>query len=516
MEGYKSETLQSCAKCGHKFKASSLFCPNCGEKRIAQIKPADNTCENCGAEYGEDQKFCTKCGKPLRPLIFCEHCAKNGLPTAMPEGARYCAKCGGAAEDRRIDFRAYQAEVAQRQDLADDQCFMARVIGAYGHGYGSGTYPMLEWNGLLITISAGTIYIYNMLSGKSGGITLRPFCFSGGEYPKVTCPVGIVRSGEGRFPALFRVVNGMLAVPGNDRIFLWNVASNIMRRDREERRGGSKGFELKLNGELIADLSGNEERFLAALVRASEGVQLCVYEFAGDAVNLYASWTVPDVQEGAYSVYVTSHCVYVLVQPDCDTSGDLLCYSLDTYRAVELPQWRGCCRPILSFDNVPELIQCERASGYSEIYQLRDEQSAPVLLLDSTVLPQCCGRDGQAFWIVGRSLLFADGQNNFSVIDGLDESMMRMSVPPVRSLYGLCFIDDKGHLCTVRQSRIAPWKKKLAVYIGSRELHLNRLSPWVANGACMYGFSDEGLIAIDMSSVYRIPAQEQNGADNAV
>ncbi len=509
MENEQKDAKYRCAKCGHLFKSSSSFCPNCGERKALAVKPADNTCENCGAVYSDEQKFCTKCGKPLRTLVFCEHCAKNGLPISLVDGARYCCKCGGAVSQQRVDFRAYQAEVAQRQDMDENTCFMARVIGSYGYGYGSGVYPLLEWNNLLVAINSGTIYVYNMLAAKDGGITLRPFCYNGGDYPKVTCPIGVAREVEGRFPSLYKVVNGMLAVPCVDRIFLWDIAGNVMRREKEERRGGRKGMELELKGRIAADLAGDDQRYLAALVRTSEDLQLYVYEILGDSVSLYYTWSLGGDLNGLFNVYVTSHFAYVLVQKDVDEPGDLLCFSLDTFKTVPLDNWRGRCRPILSFDNTDELIHIERGDGYSDVHHLNGLQAEPVLLLDNVILPQCCGRDGQAFWIVGRSLLFADGQNNFSVINGLDESMMRMSVPPVRSLYGLCFVDDKGGLCAIRQNRIAPWKKKLEVRLNGRELHLNRLSPWFAKGACMYGFSDEGLIAVDMSEAYAIPDDEQ-------
>lgn len=515
MDTANNGTLHRCAKCGHMFKATSSFCPNCGERKATVIKPAENTCANCGAICSDEQKFCTKCGKPLRQLILCEHCAKNGLPISVVEGARYCCKCGGLVSQQRTDFRAYQAEVAQRQDIPDNACFEVRVIGSYGYGYGNGVYPLLEWNNLLLAINSGIIYAYNMLAGKEGGVTLRPFCYSSGDYPKVTCPIGIQRGAGSRFPSLFKVVDGMLAVPGIDRIFLWDAASNIMRREQDEVRGGRRGFELELKGQLIADLAGNEQRFLAALVRASDEVQLYVYEITGDDITLYYTWSLGNLEERTFNVYVTAHYAYVLVQADIDEPGDLLCFSLDTYKAVELADWRGRCRPILSFENITELVHIERSDGYSEVHRLSPEQAEPVLLLDNVILPQCYCRDSQAFWIVGRSLLFADGQNNFSVINGLDESMMRMSVPPVRSLYGLCFVDDKGGLYAIRQNRIAPWKKKIEVRLNGRELHLNRLSPWFANGACLYGFSDEGLISIDMSVTYPLPADEQNGVVNA-
>jgi membrane protease subunit (stomatin/prohibitin family) len=78
-----------CAKCAKKYRATSNFCPFCGNRY--------NPCPRCGSDNLERSKRCVSCGTPLAQQTahggglgdVCPRCGATAVP-----GTKFCPSCG--------------------------------------------------------------------------------------------------------------------------------------------------------------------------------------------------------------------------------------------------------------------------------------------------------------------------------------------------------------------------------------------------------------------------------------
>jgi len=57
---WKQTIRASCPRCEHPLETDAKFCPNCGEKLVAEAK-----CAKCGAKLAPNAKFCAQCGQKV-------------------------------------------------------------------------------------------------------------------------------------------------------------------------------------------------------------------------------------------------------------------------------------------------------------------------------------------------------------------------------------------------------------------------------------------------------------------
>ncbi len=84
-----------CPECG--ASASGKFCPECGEKKPAEV-PADAwKCPECGTTV--NGKFCPECGtkRPSKRIYRCDKC--GWTPTDPANPPKFCPECGDVFND---------------------------------------------------------------------------------------------------------------------------------------------------------------------------------------------------------------------------------------------------------------------------------------------------------------------------------------------------------------------------------------------------------------------------------
>lgn len=76
--------MKVCKKCNRSFPNDAVFCSECGEKLVDEIK-----CPRCGAEVEPEDRFCSKCGYNLKEGNKCSKCGAE-----LKEGSKFCPACG--------------------------------------------------------------------------------------------------------------------------------------------------------------------------------------------------------------------------------------------------------------------------------------------------------------------------------------------------------------------------------------------------------------------------------------
>ena len=503
-----------CTHCNREINENAKFCPFCG-REVTQSVALVLRCRHCNEPINLNQKFCPACGRLQRWVEFCPVCSGGDNFAYLEPGANFCAFCGSKRAVSGASRNEYNRALSDSARLSET-AFKATALEEGGFGYSEGQYPLLMWNGLLITIAAGSVCVYNVKAVEGDERIARPFKFSPRNVPgmartevslpKLPCEMGLERPGleTYRWPTLFKMVKGCLAVPSFERIYLWNLAANLMERQICE--GGAKGWYLELDGQLCGDLATDGQRFLAALVRRGQRLDLVVFEADGTKFVHYHTWSDLGLQGEDLHLYCTEHAVYVGVQPTADEAGRISWYSLDSCRPLgHLDGYRY----MHSYDNrqaVFKVSSPQDSSDLCDVMRIGPVQSQPVKILDQVNWPSTYGADGHSFWVVGRSLYFCDANGAPPCVRDLEENRMKLCLPPVRCKRGLVGVNERGQLFSIAMANKGFYKRDFQVFLDDHEIHMIYKSPLAVCGRYVYGFSSDGLVAIDMTSA---PAQAQ-------